>query len=296
MRRRRQSAADHLSPRGARTAAELSQRYPNVRVCADNQDVANRSEVVVLAVRPQDRAEALAGLRVGDDGVVISLMTGVGIGELRETLGTGAPVVRAIPLPTVRELRSVTVTCPSHPVADDGLGGALPLADESAFNVLSALTATLTTHYGYLATLTAWAARQGVPAEAADRYVRSLFQGVGRSLGDDKQSLGQLVGHHETPNGLNERIRTTWFGTANSEALTKALDALLADLAQSRAGDTGSASAWPNSPAAPRCSPPTTKWRSDCSTPSTSAAAGSPRTSRSSASTASRSRARSFRR
>ncbi|MEU9320073.1 NAD(P)-binding domain-containing protein [Streptomyces sp. NPDC048295] len=122
----------HLSPRGARTAGELSLRYPNVRVCADNQDVANRSEVVVLAVRPQDRAEALAGLRVGDDGVVISLMAGVGIGELRETLGTGAPVVRAIPLPTVRERRSVTVTCPSHPVADDlfdGLGGALPLAD-----------------------------------------------------------------------------------------------------------------------------------------------------------------------
>ena len=28
-----------LSPRGARTATELSQRYPSVRVCADNQDV-----------------------------------------------------------------------------------------------------------------------------------------------------------------------------------------------------------------------------------------------------------------
>ncbi|MFJ7199007.1 MULTISPECIES: hypothetical protein [unclassified Streptomyces] len=33
----------HLSPRGARTAAGPSQRYRNVRVCADNQDVENRS-------------------------------------------------------------------------------------------------------------------------------------------------------------------------------------------------------------------------------------------------------------
>jgi pyrroline-5-carboxylate reductase len=222
-----------LSPRGARTAAELSQRYPNVRVCTDNQDVVRRSEVVIIAVRPQDRAEGLAGLRVGSDSVVVSVMAGVGIDELRQTLGTRAPLVRAIPLPAVRERRSITVTFPTHPVVDalfDRLGGALPVADEAAFGVFSALTATLTTHYWYLATLTAWASRQGVPAADADRYVRGLFQGVGRALGDETRSLRQIAGDHETPNGINERIRTTWFDAANSEALTRALDALLADL------------------------------------------------------------------
>ncbi len=223
----------HLSPRGARTAAELSERYPNVRVCADNQDVADRSELVILAVRPQDRAEALDGLRVGGDKVVLSVMAGVGIDELRELLGTTAPVVRAIPLPAVRERRCVTVTFPSHPVVDaffDGLGGALPVADEAAFGVFSTLTGTLSAHYAYLATLTAWAARQGIPAEAADRYVRSLFQAVGRALDDDTRSPAQLAGDHETPGGSNERIRTTWFDTANAESLTKSLDTLLADL------------------------------------------------------------------
>jgi pyrroline-5-carboxylate reductase len=85
--------------------------------------------------------------------------------------------------------------------------------------------------YWYLATLTAWAARQGISSEEADRYIRSRFQGVGRSLGDGTRSLRQLAGDHETPNGSNERIRTTWFDTANAQALSKALDALLADLA-----------------------------------------------------------------
>ncbi|MFG2847054.1 NAD(P)-binding domain-containing protein [Kitasatospora sp. NPDC048296] len=222
-----------LSPRGARAAAELSRRYPNVHVCADNQEVADRSGTVILAVRPQDHAEALAGLRIGGDSVVISVIAGIGIADLRRTLGTEAPLVRAIPLPAVRERRSVTVTCPSHPVVDtlfDRLGGALPVADEAAFNVFSALTATLTTHYHYLATLTAWSSRRGIPAEDADRYIRSLFQGVGRALGDDTRTLHQLAQDHETPGGLNERIRTTWFDTASSEALTKALDALLSDL------------------------------------------------------------------
>ncbi|RJL22986.1 NAD(P)-binding domain-containing protein [Bailinhaonella thermotolerans] len=222
-----------LSPRGARVAAELSGRFEGVRVCAGNQEVVDRSELVIIAVRRQDRHEALAGLKVGDDKLVVNLMAGVSIDDLRRTLATGAPIVRAIPLPAVRERRSVTVTCPSHPVVDalfDRLGGALPVADEDDFNVFSALTGTLTAHYAYLATLTSWAAGHGIAPDAADRYVRGLFQNVGRSLSDESRPLRRLAADHETPRGSNERIRTTWFDAANATALKEALDGLLTDL------------------------------------------------------------------
>ncbi|MDL4816409.1 NAD(P)-binding domain-containing protein [Actinomadura opuntiae] len=222
-----------LSPRGAGTVAELSERYESVRVCAGNQEVVDRSDVVIIAVRRQDRHEALAGLRVDDDRIVVNVMAGVGNDDLRRTLATEAPLVRAIPLPAIRERRSVTVTCPSHPVVDalfEHLGGALPVADEAAFNVFSALTGTLTTHYSYLATLTSWAIGHGIGPDDAEGYVRSLFQGVGRALSDETRSLQRIAADHETPNGNNERIRTTWFTPANAEALEQALDALLTDL------------------------------------------------------------------
>ncbi|MFK0291863.1 NAD(P)-binding domain-containing protein [Streptomyces sp. NPDC090442] len=222
-----------LSPRGARTGAELVEGFGGVQVCADNQDVVDRSELVIIAVRRQDRQDALAGLRVDSDKIVVNVMAGVANDDLRQTLATDAQLVRAIPLPAIRERRSVTVVYPSHPEVDalfGQLGGALPVADEAAFDVFSALTGTLTTHYTYLATLTSWAADQGIASDDADRYVRSLFQGVGRSLNDETRSLSQLAADHETPNGNNERIRTTWFSQANSEALKKALDGLLADL------------------------------------------------------------------
>lgn len=222
-----------LSPRGARTADELAARHEDVQVCADNQEVVDRSEVVIVAVRAKDRHEALAGLSVDDDKTVINVMAGVANDDLRRILATDAPLVRAIPLPSIRERRSVTVTFPSHPVADalfERLGGAQPVADEEAFNVFSALTGTLTTHYAYLATLTSWAAGHGIASDDADRYVRGLFQAVGRALSDESRSLQQLAADHETPGGNNERIRTTWFDPANSEALDKALDGLLAHL------------------------------------------------------------------
>ncbi|MFF7649276.1 NAD(P)-binding domain-containing protein [Streptomyces sp. NPDC007983] len=222
-----------LSPRGADTATELSERYEGVQVCADNQEVVDRSELVIIAVRRQDRHDALTAVRVDDDKIVVNVMAGVGNDDLRRTLATGAPLTRAIPLPAIRERRSVTVVYPSHPEVNslfERLGGVLPVADEAAFNVFSALTGTLTTHYWYLATLTSWAAENGIASEDADRYVRSLFQGVGRALRDETRSLHQLAADHETPNGNNERIRTTWFDPANSEALKSALDALLVDL------------------------------------------------------------------
>ncbi|MGW0484105.1 NAD(P)-binding domain-containing protein [Nonomuraea sp. NPDC003214] len=222
-----------LSPRGARTAAELSGRYESVRVCAGNQEVLDRSDIVIIAVRRDDRHEALAGLTVGDDRVVVNVMAGVGNDDLRRTLATGAPLVRAIPLPAVRERRSVTVTHPAHPVVDDlfaRLGGVLPVEDEAAFNVFSALTGTLTAHYSYLATIASWATGHGIAPEDADSYVRGLFQGVGRSLSDRTRSLSQLAADHETPNGSNERVRTTWFTPANAHALGQALDDLLTRL------------------------------------------------------------------
>lgn len=231
-----------LSPRGARVVAELAAAYANVHVCADNQEVVDRADVVIIAVRRGDRHDALGGLSVGDDKVVVNVMAGVGNDDLRQLLGTGAPLVRAIPLPTVRERRSVTVTYPAHPVVDrlfTELGGVLPVADEAAFDVFSALTGTLTTHYSYLATLAAWAADHGIPAGDAERYVRGLFQGVGRSLGDETRSLPQLAADHETPKGNNERIRTTWFTEKNAEGLREALDGLLADLGHSTKRTSG---------------------------------------------------------
>ncbi|MEV4569388.1 NAD(P)-binding domain-containing protein [Nonomuraea sp. NPDC049419] len=221
-----------LSPRGAATAAELAARYGTVRVCGGNQEVAGGCDVLIVAVRPQDR-QALAGLAVAAGTVVVSLMAGVSLAELRRLLATDAPLVRAIPLPPVRERRSVTVTCPPHPVADalfDRLGGALPVGDEDAFNVFSALTSTLTTHYAYLATLSSWAAGHGIAPDQAERYVRGLFADLGRSLSDETRSLERLAADHETPGGTNERIRTTWFSQANATALREALDALLTDL------------------------------------------------------------------
>lgn len=222
-----------LSPRGASTSAALAAKYANVQVRAGNQDVVDHSDLVVIAVRHADRHDALAGLRIAGEKTIVNVIPGVSAGELRGLLGTEADITAAIPLPTVRERASVTVVYPAHPVAEaffDRLGGAQPVADATAYNVLSAVSSTVSTYLAYLGALADWAASSGVPQAAADRYVRSLFQGVNRSLGDESKPLQVIGSEHETPGGSNERVRTTWFDAANSAALAATLNGLLADL------------------------------------------------------------------
>ncbi|MFG3338289.1 NAD(P)-binding domain-containing protein [Glycomyces sp. NPDC048151] len=222
-----------LSPRGAATGAALAAKYPNVRVRASNQEVVDHADLVVIAVRHADRHEALAGIEIAPEKTIVNVIPGVAAAELRDLLGTEADIVAAIPLPTVRERASVTVVYPEHPVAEaffDRLGGAQPVADQTAYNVASALSSTVSTYLAYLGALADWAARNGVPQEAADRYVRSLFQGVNNSLGDESKPLQAIASEHETPGGSNERVRTTWLDAANVARLDAALDGLLAHL------------------------------------------------------------------
>ena len=219
----------HLSPRGAAAARALADGYPGVRVSADNQEVADRASVLLLTVRPDALDDALSGVRVRDDSVVVSAVAGVDHRDLHRLLGPDPTIVRAIPLPAARRRESMTATFPAHPLVTelfDRLGGTFGVADSDAFAALSAATGTISAHLRYLASIAAWTERAGVDGADAERYVRSLFAGVGGGLSDPGRTLSDLVTDHETPGGLNEQLRKTWFDPANAGALEAALDGL----------------------------------------------------------------------
>ncbi|HET9422089.1 MAG TPA: NAD(P)-binding domain-containing protein [Nocardioides sp.] len=219
-----------LSPRGAHLSETLARRFPTVRVCADNQEVAESASVLVLAVRPDAADAALSGMRVPRDALVVSVIAGVEHDDLHRLLGPEVAIVRAIPLPAVRRRAGVTAVHPAHPMATalfDRLGGTLDVADSHTFAALSAATGTISTHLGYLATIAAWTERAGVDGAEAERYVRSLFAGVAGGLADPSRSLAELATDHETPGGLNEQLRESWLDQANVAALEAGLDALL---------------------------------------------------------------------
>ncbi|MER5392092.1 NAD(P)-binding domain-containing protein [Saccharopolyspora sp. NPDC002686] len=219
--------AIYLSPRNARIANDLASRHPDVHVCADNQSVVDAAPLILLAVRPADVREALAGLRVPGDRVVISAVAGWSVEALGTQLDADVTIVRSIPLPAVRQRRGITALHPAHPIAEelfDRLGGTLVVDEPTTFDALSAATASISSYLHYLDTVADWIAGQGMDSRAAEGYVRSMFAGVSTSLADRSTGLSELGRAHETPGGNNEALRARWFNAENRAALGEALE------------------------------------------------------------------------
>ena len=80
-------------------AADQFSRSTGARIVADNAAVAAGSEVVVLAVKPQQMGEVLAGLRgkLTAAHLVVSVAAGVPLAALSAGLGPGPRLVRVMP-------------------------------------------------------------------------------------------------------------------------------------------------------------------------------------------------------
>jgi pyrroline-5-carboxylate reductase len=81
------------------------------RVGSDNVAAVQASDVIVLAVQPQQIGELLEEIRPAIDPArhrVVSVVSGVGIAQLRERLGSPVPIVRAMPNTAVSIRESMT--------------------------------------------------------------------------------------------------------------------------------------------------------------------------------------------
>jgi pyrroline-5-carboxylate reductase len=197
-----------LSPRNAEITAGLAEQFDTVEVAPDNQAVVDGAQVVLVCVRPQVAQAVLDELRFPADRVVISAMAGVSVEEVQRLVAPATDVVRVIPLPSVARRDGLTPVHPPNPTATalfDRLGEAVEIADAEAFEALSASTATIAAHFAYLDAIATWLESQGIPEQAATRYVASIFAGLADATRSG-ESFEQLARDHATAGGTNEQF------------------------------------------------------------------------------------------
>jgi pyrroline-5-carboxylate reductase len=99
------------------------------RIGSDNREAVAQSDIIVLAVQPQQVSELLEEIRPAIDPArhrIISVISGVSIRQLREPLGTTAPIIRAMPNTAVSIGESMTCLS-SHDDDDPALAEAVEL-------------------------------------------------------------------------------------------------------------------------------------------------------------------------
>ncbi|WP_207003291.1 pyrroline-5-carboxylate reductase [Trinickia mobilis] len=204
-------AFDHisLSPRNAETAAGLAALAGRVRVCSNNQEVLETSDIVCLAVVPQFATDVLGELRFDSRHHVISFIAGISIDEVHRLVGIVSKVVRAIPLPAVAEGMGSTAICPADRVAKSlfsALGEAVEVDDEGKFGALSAVTATMASFFAVLEAQASWLVRQGLDYDAARSFLSGYCVGLAHETTRTGKPFTELIEHCMTPGGINEQV------------------------------------------------------------------------------------------
>ncbi len=75
----------------------LIKMFPTVKIISSNSDVIRDSEVVVIAVKPQQLESALAGSKMDSSPLFISICAGVTLSRLEACLSSQAKIARVMP-------------------------------------------------------------------------------------------------------------------------------------------------------------------------------------------------------
>ncbi|MBB4219199.1 pyrroline-5-carboxylate reductase [Rhizobium sp. BK212] len=169
--------------------SEPPRRFPNSFLTTDNQELADRSDVILLAVRPADwhALEFDAGGKL-----VISVMAGIRLDTLSGRHNTDR-VVRALPNAAAEVTRSYTPWTGASDVTEDdravvraifqACGSEDEVGGESDIDYLTGLSGSGPAFPALLAAaMMSDAVTHGLPAEIAQRAVNTVMTGAGRLL------------------------------------------------------------------------------------------------------------------
>ena len=231
-----------VSRRCEETSARLAKTHPIVTVCDDNQEIADRADILFLAIRPQVAQEVLEQLFVRKGQQIVSLIAGVSLETLSTWIGRDAEVTRAIPLPAVAERCGVTALYPpSDPIAKlfAQLGSAVQAETREEFDTYAVASALMGTYFGLLDTVAGWMTRHGASQDRAHSYLTGLFFGLARTANSEEgATFGDLQHGHSTPGGLNQQLFKVFETQDGLKALEHGLNSVH-DRARERVPPTG---------------------------------------------------------
>ncbi len=198
--------------RNDRVLAELRDRY-GVAATRDKAALAAASDVLILAVKPHDVAEALAELRpfLRREQMLISVAAGVPTGALEELVPQGMAVVRAMPNTSSRVKESATALCGgrwaderSLAVAEEVFAavGRVSRVPEELLDAVTAVSGSGPAYVYLLAeALIRAAVRLGLDPQVARELVVQTVAGAGRMLLETGAEPAELRRQVTSPNG-----------------------------------------------------------------------------------------------
>lgn len=199
-----------LSVHRRREKAEgLKALFPErVEIYEDNQLVADRSDVVFVAVLPDQHTDVVRELRFRPDHRVVHITGGVRLEASRPLYAPALSAVRAIPLPfTARRMGPVLF------YGDDELcrslmgliGTVVKVKSERDLEILGPVTGMMVPYYAMLGESVRWAEDKGMDFRTALDYCSYMNETLSSFMRTDcGADIEEFLVENSTPGGVNE--------------------------------------------------------------------------------------------
>ena len=236
--------ADLVSPKSiiasdpsAEARDAFGRAVPGATVTADNRQVVERAEVVLLAVKPQKMSEALASIRdfVRNDALVLSIAAGITLEKLSAGLPAGQRIIRIMPnTPCLIARGASAYSLGRHATEADGhLVARLMSAVSATFEVpekqLDVVTGLSGSGpafvYTMIEALTAGGVAEGMPAVLAAELAARTVGGAAEMVLQTGQTPDALRSQVTSPGGTTLAGLAVLKERGFSEAVTAAVEA-----------------------------------------------------------------------
>jgi pyrroline-5-carboxylate reductase len=185
-----------LSPRNHDKAAQLAAQH-NCEVQADNQSVVDNSDCVVIATRPVDCLQTLSELEFRPGQLLLSVVAGIEISELRKVLPEGLDVVRAMPVSSAEAGASPTLIYPDHEFVREFFnhcGNTIPVDNEDYFTQGSVLACVYCWFFSLFESLIEATQGPELPAPLSAELVMGMARGAAElALSKADSSPGEIA-------------------------------------------------------------------------------------------------------
>ena len=214
----------------------LARTY-GIRVVADNREAVQSADIVVLAVKPQQMNEVLAGVRpvVVNTQVFISIAAGVTTTRVERELGGKARVVRVMPnTPSLVGAGTAALAKGAQATDEDlvtaeAILGAVGITARVDEKLLDAVTALSGSGPAYIFRVTEALIKAGVTAGLDESLARTLaiqtVSGAGKLMAESGEAPAELRRKVTSPGGTTEAALKVMNDRKLEEILAEAMRA-----------------------------------------------------------------------
>ena len=209
-------------------------------VCGSCADVTAKSDIIVLAVKPQHYAEAIASLKdaATAEKTFVSIAAGVSISYVQNALGKACPVVRVMPNTPLLLGKGASALCPSDNISEEdkqiveelfaGSGVCEYITEEHMNEIISVNGSSPAYIYLFAKAMADYAESCGIDYDKAMNLICATLEGSAAMLRESGDSADVLIEKVSSKGGTTiaalNKLREHGFTEAIRDAMQACTD------------------------------------------------------------------------